>query len=61
MSIRLHSYLLSCCLFAEGGTNVDNWEFEALMNVVGEFQQNYQPVPTDGSGQQEDAAAVEVA
>ena len=40
---------------------MDNWEFEALMNVVGEFQQNYQPVPTDGSGQQEDAAAVEVA
>ena len=21
----------------EGGTNVDNWEFEALMNVVSEF------------------------
>jgi len=25
----------------EGGTNVDNWEFEALMNVVNEFQQHY--------------------
>ena len=21
----------------EGGTNVDNWEFEALMTAVGEF------------------------
>ena len=27
----------------EGGTNVDNWEFEALMSVVHEFQQYYQP------------------
>ena len=26
-----------------GGTNVDNWEFEALMSVVHEFQQYYQP------------------
>ena len=25
----------------EGGTNVDNWEFEALMVVVSEFQQHY--------------------
>ena len=40
---------------------MDNWEVEALMNVVGEFQQNYQPVTAnDGSGQQEDSAAVEV-
>ena len=23
----------------EGGTNVDNWQFEALMNAVSEFQQ----------------------
>ena len=28
----------------EGGTNVDNWEFEALMAAVDEFQQHYQPV-----------------
>lgn len=27
----------------EGGTNVDNWEFEAMMSVVFEFQQFYQP------------------
>ena len=33
-------YLLLSC--AEGGTNVDNWEFEALMVAVGEFQQHYQ-------------------
>ena len=25
-----------------GGTNVDNWDFEGLMNVVTEFQQHYQ-------------------
>lgn len=24
-----------------GGTNVDNWEFEALINVVTEFQMAY--------------------
>lgn len=35
-----------------GGTNVDNWEFEALMVAVGEFQQHYQiggsqTIPTD--------------
>ena len=28
----------------EGGTNVDNWEFQALMSVVDEFQMHYQPV-----------------
>ena len=28
----------------EGGTNVDNWEFQALMNAVDEFQMHYQPV-----------------
>lgn len=25
----------------EGGTNVDNWDFEALMNVVTEFHYSY--------------------
>ena len=27
----------------EGGTNVDYWEFEALMAAVYEFQLHYQP------------------
>ena len=30
-------------LFLEGGTNVDNWAFDALMNVVSEFHQQHQP------------------
>ena len=41
---------------------MDNWEFEALMNVVSEFQQHYQPpgttVPTEedlpANGEHED-------
>ena len=28
----------------EGGTNVDYWEFQALMAAVDEFQMHYQPV-----------------
>ena len=35
-------YLIYLFFSIEGGTNVDNWEFEALMNVVYEFQAHYQ-------------------
>ena len=43
----MRAFLIVFC-WADGGTNVDNWTFEALVNVVTEFQQSY--YDTAGSG-----------
>ena len=49
-------FLIYLFFSIEGGTNVDNWTFEGLIQVVTEFTQYYAPQKTE-EDKQDSAAA----